>query len=72
MKFISLCAIALLSQESSATKITAEWGVKDLTDEMVAFNKLTKDEQEVKIAGDSLKEAEEEMGHKIGFTKDGK
>ena len=39
---------------------------------MVAFNKLTKDEQEVKIAGDSLKEAEDEMGHKIGFTKDGK
>ena len=44
MKFVSLCAIAFLTQENSATKITAEWGVKDLTDEVVAFQKLSMDE----------------------------
>ena len=71
MKFVSLCAIAFLTQENSATKITAEWGVKDLTDEVVAFQKLSMDEQDQKIAGDSLAEAEQEMGHKIGTNAKG-
>ena len=71
MKFVSLFAIALFSQETFATGITAQWGVKDLTDEVVAFNKLSMDEQEAKVAGDSLAEAENEMGHKIGFGKNG-
>ena len=58
--------IALCISAASAVTLEQKWGVKDLTDEVVAFNKLSFDDQEKSITNDSIKEAEAEAGHKIG------
>ena len=71
MKFVSLLFVALFAQENQAVSLTQQWGVKDLTDEVVAFRKLSYDDQEKSVVNDSLKEAEQESGHVLGQTKSG-
>ena len=59
-------AIAALINSSEAIKLESSWGVKDLTDEKVAFAKLPYLDQEKSEINDSLAEAEAELGHKLG------
>ena len=51
---------------SSALNLGQKWGVKDLTDEVVAYQKMSYIDQEKSDINDSLREAEAELGHKIG------
>ena len=43
--------------------------MKDLTDEVVAFRKLSYDDQEKSVAKDSLKEAEAETGKSFKLSE---
>ena len=58
--------IALCIASAAAVTLEQKWGVKDLTDEVVAFQKLSYDDQEKSTINDSIREAEAEAGHKIG------
>ena len=59
-------AIALCIASISAVTLESQWGVKDLTDEVVAFNKMDYEDQEKSVINDSIREAEQEAGHKLG------
>ena len=59
-------AIALCIASVSAVTLESQWGVKDLTDEVVAFQKMDYEDQEKSVINDSIREAEEEAGHKLG------
>ena len=62
MKFLCFIGIALIS---SASAVSLKYGVKDLTDEQVAYSKLDYEDQEKADIMSSIKEAEQELGKKM-------
>ena len=65
MKFLTFVAIALIAESSA---VTLQYGVKDMTDEQIAHDKLSYEDQEKEDINASIKEAEMELGKKMTPT----